>query len=439
MARTKRTPPQPPPRRGVSLPLMLVFIGLLALAPLYWQHGHLKQYDMSSLITYSKDAFISSSSGVIDMTRNAMQSSEEVDTPIVFDNNQGIKSSSIAGSNKQSNINADSLIIDEEEGSIIPIDLTVNFLHLIDKAPGAPPEPILSSSASSHRSPEDFLPVVVPSDVQFRWRHMARTGANADDLSVTAYKLLVKSIGKGGNIVWDSGRVDVERLITEIAWGGDAPTVGQILQWLVTLWDKRDQKSTSEWSKFAVGPNEGDWMGEWIAHPFDMDTFDSDKNALMGLSEKSRRIECKRWKLRRPLPLFRTKITIDRKDEVTSALLVVSGLGSFRASVNGVPLSTSGPIDPPFTAYSKRVMYRGFDITPFAQDPELVIGMTMGSGWWDHRPVSGMAKPELLSRGPATIVAQVILTYSTGEKIVLGETGDNKSWQVTRGVSDMNL
>ena len=379
---------------------------------------------MSTLITYSKDAFVSSRSntGVIGgMTRNAVQVSVGGET----------KSFSIATDTEST----------KETGSIIPIDLTVNFLHLIDKAPGAPPEPVLSSSASSHRSPEDFLPVVIPSNIQFRWRHVARTGANANDLSVTGYRLLVKSIGSVENVVWDSGKVSIDQqLITEVEWGGAAaPTVGQILQWQVTLWDKRDQKSTSEWNKFAVGPNEEDWIGKWIAHPFDMDTFDSDKMELMGYSEKSRRNECKRWKLRRPLPLFRTRITIDRKTEVASALLVVSGLGSFRASVNGVPLSTSGPIDPPFTEYSKRVMYRGFDITPFTHDPELVIGMTLGSGWWDHRPLSGMAKPELLSRGPATIVAQVIVTYSTGEKKIFGETGGNKLWQVTRGVSGITF
>ena len=157
--------------------------------------------------------------------------------------------------------------------------------------------------------------------------------------------------------------------------------------------------------------------------------------------------------MRRPLPLFRTKVqTSDLHSAdatvgpIKSALLVISGLGSFRASFDGVPLSTSGPIDPPFTDYSKRVMYRGFDITSFLSGEEKnevmeshVIGVTLGSGWWDHRPLSGMAKPELLSRGPATIVAQVIVTYSTGEKKIFGETGGNKLWQVTRGVSGITF
>eukprot|EP00804_Cyclotella_cryptica_P001607 CCRYP_014947-RC/>CCRYP_014947-RC protein AED:0.04 eAED:0.04 QI:544/1/1/1/0.83/0.57/7/1193/975 len=376
-------------RRRTSLLLIFgTFIGLFALLTLLWQHAHLQQNDLTSLLSFSKEAFI---------------------TRITNGNN-----------------GATGL------GSILPIDLTVNFLHLIDKAPGAPPEPIMASSASSHRSPEDFLPVVTPKNIKFRWRHEARTGSNPDDLTVTGYRVVVQAAGKI-DALWDSGKVNVNEkdgvVIREVPWGGDSPpAVGQILQWSVTIWDGKQQESTSAWTKFAVGPTQEDWKGKWVAHPSDMDMFD--KSTKRG---KVNDDQCDGWNLRRPLPLFRTKFSIDEKDNVASALLLVSGLGSFRASVNGVPLSTSGPIDPPFTDYSKRVMYRGFDVTPFANDPEIVVGMTMGSGWWDHRPISGMAKPELLPRGPATIVAQVVITYKDGTSAVVGETGKKTGWQVSRG------
>ena len=324
----------------------------------------------------------------------------------------------------------------EGEGSIIPIDLTVNFLHHIDKAPGAPPEPIISPKGSSYRSPEDFLPIVTPNQIQFRWRHEARAASKPDDLTVTAYQVMVKTIGVG-DLVWDSGKKSVNEKdgvrVKDVRWEGTAPTVGQILQWSVTLWDGSGKATTSAWSKFGVGPEQEEWKGKWMVHPSDMDTFDKSTEVY---KKSSRRItgDCGLWGKRRPLPLFRTKILVDKKLEIVSALLLVSGLGSFRASVNGVPLSTSGPIDPPFTDYSKRVMYRGFDITPFTQDPEMVIGMTMGSGWWDHRPVSGMAKPQLLPRGPATVAAQVMITYEDGEVIMVGETGSVlHEWQVSRG------
>lgn len=79
---------------------------------------------------------------------------------------------------------------------------------------------------------------------------------------------------------------------------------------------------------------------------------------------------------------------MDEDDEIASALLVVSGLGSFRASFDGVPLSSSGPLDPPFTDFSQRVSYRGFDVTKFLTrnddndigEGEHIVGISMGSG-----------------------------------------------------------
>jgi hypothetical protein len=71
-------------------------------------------------------------------------------------------------------------------------------------------------------------------------------------------------------------------------------------------------------------------------------------------------------------------------DGIATALLVVSGLGSFRASFDGKPLSSSGPLDPPLTDFAQRVSYRGFDVTPYltgdgAKIPH-VVGISMGSG-----------------------------------------------------------
>ena len=335
----------------------------------------------------------------------------------------------------------------KNDGSIIPVDLSVNFLRLIDRAPGD--DRTVTNMHDQHRTQEDFLPIVTPHHIQFRWRHdIAREGASMDSLYVTAYRLVVVRTTSEDDLeeetVWDSGRVSIDpskneqQQMNHVSWGGDTlPTIGWILRWSVTLWDGLGREVTSQWTKFGVGPEE-DWEGTWMVHPFDMDTFDKSTDVYKKM--KARRGACDLWEMRRPLPLFRTKLSIDKKESmkegggIASALLLVSGLGSFRASVNGVPLSTSGPIDPPFTDYSKRVMYRGFDVTPFTRDAsEIVIGMTMGSGWWDHRPISGMAKPQLLPRGPATVVAQLVITYKDGQVAVVGATGENQGWQTARG------
>jgi len=421
-------------------------IGLYVIGIFTWQNSQLNSDGMAtniaSIISTTKDAFIGSSSSISGYSSS-------------------IEDGSVDGSSS------------DKGGAIIPIDLTVNFLQAIQRAPGAPPHPPSPPSSAKARSPEDFLPVVVPSEITFRWAHRTRGGSVVEhSRDIKSYRIIVRTSattnGKGKVIMWDSGKVNISQqqnnnqgLPNSVNYGAKTPPqIGQILEWNVQIWDATNTASSSSWSKFAVGPqNEQDWQGKWIVHPSDMDTFDTTKRNV--------RLQCENWKLRRPLPLFRVVIpsrevgmtassngsnvgvavegSDDVVEQIQSALLVISGLGSFRASIDGVPLSTSGPIDPPFTDYSKRVMYRGFDVTPFfvpdhddgtMMTQNHVIGVTMGSGWWDHRPVSGMAKPNLLPRGPATVIAQVIITYASGKTRVVGQTGGGEGmsqWQVSRG------
>ncbi|KAL7554415.1 hypothetical protein ACHAWF_017852 [Thalassiosira exigua] len=358
-------------------------------------------------------------------------------------------------------------------GSIVPYDLSVNHLRRIVGAPGRPPPEAAPSGASPALVPEDFLPVVDPSYVKLRWRHRPASGSNVPDAArVSAYRIVARRAGgslgteddwTSRPVLWDSRTVlldDDEALPHEVAWPRDRPLrSGEVVEWRVRVRDVRGRERASARSKFAVGPDKVEgWEGGWIVHPDDWATFDAKRVEATD--------ECERWKERRPLPRFRA--TLSRKaveealggEALASALLVASGLGSFRASFDGVPLSSSGPIDPPFTDYSRRVAYRGFDVTDFLARSSVVvppppppeggkaiedgaahvIGMSTGRGWWDLRPLSGMAKPELLPRGPIAVVAQLYLTTAGGEvRVVLPTRGggegddDGGSWRVSRG------
>ena len=169
-----------------------------------------------------------------------------------------------------------------------------------------------------------------------------------------------------------------------------------------------------------------------------MDTFDTSKDG----GNPKYNSDCERWMRRRSLPLFRARVPSLLQledsdgeavvDPIVSALLVASGLGSFRASFDGTALSNSGPIDPGFTDYSRRVFYRAFDVTPFLlhskgdggnKDAFHVIGMSMGSGWFDHRPLKGgIVKFELLPRGPPTVNAMLYVTTASGRTRVVVPT-----------------
>ena len=232
--------------------------------------------------------------------------------------------------------------------------------------------------------------------------------------------------------------------------------------------------------------DDNEWMAKWISHPIDVQSWSTtDAGAFWSNVSEDRELACTNWEKRSQLPIFRTKLDmklvslIDEEednnnnddDEIASALLLVSGSGSFRVSFDGVPLSSSGLLDPPLTDFAQRVSYRGFDVTKFLtstmkgkskiygavhedafdgaiaeeQQHEHVIGISMGSGWWDHRPVTGgFICLYLMPHGAVTCIAQLYVTYknkslsnsssNTKTTKVLSPTGRKSSgWQVAKG------
>ena len=281
---------------------------------------------------------------------------------------------------------------DEDNGAIIPFDLSVNHLQLVDRAPGSPYTDLTVN--------EDFLPVVLQSDIAFRWRSRARPNSlTQDGLKTTAYQIIARHAYSDNedDLLWDSGKVDVTDGLPDVVRYSDTNMqIGSVIEWKVTVWDSSQpdaKSSSSDWSKFAVGPSQSEWQGRWISHPVDLQSWDkTDASAFWSPTAgmkgtHDQRVACGNWEKRSQLPVFRTKLpTLDiaDDDDIATALLVVSGLGSFRATFDGKPLSSSGPLDPPLTDFAQRVSYRGFDVTPYLSGDgaksEHVVGIAMGSG-----------------------------------------------------------
>ena len=294
----------------------------------------------------------------------------------------------------------------EEEGSIIPFDLSVNHLQLIKKAPGSP-------NKYNQKVLEEFLPVVLTKDIDFRWRSKARSMSRPEDIvKTTAYQITTRlAHDDSKSILWDSGKVKLLNGLPDVVHvnlsqlGNGEVGIGAIIEWSVKVWDLNDNPSTSSWKKFAIGPTqESDWRAKWISHPLDLQSWNvTDASAFWGNNKAGHQdLACHNWEKRSQLPIFRTKIpALDATEDVSdiaSVLLVVSGLGSFRASLDGVPLSSSGPLDPPLTDFAQRVSYRGFDVTKFVTGLTVrgkktvrkaehghVLGISMGSGKLDER------------------------------------------------------
>ena len=307
---------------------------------------------------------------------------------------------------------------------------------------------------------------------------------------ISAYQIIAEMAHSPHETIWDSGKVPMNNghhnnqnaafasswLPSFIEWDTRAaPLVeGTIVRWRVKIWDALGYgPSSSDWSKFGVGPDTHNWIAKWITHPMDYATLlqqskedamtKSDNNsggnnnntAASGRGSDSsynnKRTEsnqkqprtrdlrdltvsketCNLWKQRMPLPLARVQFTMDskRKDEITGALLVASGVGMFSVTMNGKRLSSSSVHDPPLTNFAQRVSYRGFDVTheltgQNSQQEHHTVGITLAPGWWDHRPINGnIVFMDFMPKGSPSAIAQLHVTYRDGTTEILIPTG----------------
>ena len=141
---------------------------------------------------------------------------------------------------------------EKEEGSIIPIDLSVNHLQRIKKAPGSP-------NKDSQKVLEEFLPVVSTKDIDFRWRSSARSKSRPEDIvKTTAYQITTRlAHDDPTSILWDSGKVKLLNGLPDVVHvnlsklgsnnnGGEGGVgIGAIIEWSVKVWDTNDNPSTS--------------------------------------------------------------------------------------------------------------------------------------------------------------------------------------------------
>ena len=188
-------------------------------------------------------------------------------------------------------------IEDDSSGSIIPFDLSVNHLQRISRAPGSNSPTNNDDSSAVVVVPEEFLPVVISSEIDFRWRSRARANSMSEDVvKTTAYRIVARhsSTSEDDNEwLWDSGRVTTSEGLPDVVPCTE-PTltgaVGAIIEWRVTIWDSsssgRGRPYSSEWTKFTIGPTQNKWQGQWISHPIDLKNWSESNAGAFGNSKE---------------------------------------------------------------------------------------------------------------------------------------------------------
>ena len=123
-------------------------------------------------------------------------------------------------------------------------------------------------------------------------------------------------------------------------------------------------------------------------------------------------------------PLLRKMFTVQQP--VERATVYIAALGMTEVTLNGRPV-TDAVLGPPFTDYTKRVVYLTQDITSLLAKGENVIGATLGNGFFDT-PKGGFGERDG-GQGPPRILIQTEIEYADGTRQTLHS---DETWKWAR-------
>ncbi|MDD5678310.1 MAG: glycoside hydrolase family 78 protein [Kiritimatiellae bacterium] len=212
----------------------------------------------------------------------------------------------------------------------------------------------------------------------------------------TACRVIVASsnslLEQGTGDLWDSGRMKSPQSI-HIAYGGIKLASRQRCWWKVRVWDEHGIAggwSAPAWWEMGL-LHEKDWRAQWIALP---------KASPPVLKQTAP-----------PAPYFRRLFSLP--PSVVAARAYICGLGYYELYLNGRKVGDH-VLDPLFTKYDKRVLYVTHDITALLRAGENVIGVILGTGWYNcHTKEAWNFEKAPWRHGPK-LIAQFHFKHSDG-------------------------
>ena len=209
-----------------------------------------------------------------------------------------------------------------------------------------------------------------------------------------AYRVVLR----GGNTLWDTGRVESNQSIL-VEYLGPALTARTVYRWEVTVWTNSEDTAT-ESAFFETGLLSGDVFEKyaaWITH---------------GLPKEEA-----------VSPIFVRRFSSAKP--IARARLYTSALGIYEAELNGEKVDDTY-FAPGWTSYRKRLQYQTYPLKVTPGENELRV--TLGNGWYKG-PLGFV--PEMDVYGDTTaLLAMIVLTYEDGTEEIIGT---DKSWDVFVG------
>lgn len=233
------------------------------------------------------------------------------------------------------------------------------------------------------------------------------TDAGYNGAEQTAYEIRVSSTPSSRGDVWTSGKVRSDDS-TDVEYAGRPLESRTRYWWTVRVWDGG---RASGWSQPA-----------WFETAFlDADEFDG---KWIGLREVNRLDDVEDEET--PEPLLRKEFDLDRRD-VKSARLYISGLGYYKAFINGERVGDQ-ELDPGYTPYDNRILYVTHDVTEMLTKGDNAIGVSLGRGNYSSYGDGDIDQAPWLSEPEVKL--QLDVTYRDGRTKSIVSDG---SWTADEG------
>ncbi len=233
----------------------------------------------------------------------------------------------------------------------------------------------------------------------------------------TAYQLIVSNdynaVLKGKGDVWETGKVPSAQSL-QVQYNGQTLQPFTRYFWRVRVYDKIGRPSawsTPAWFETAA-LQPSDWKAAWISDAKPLPTRHED------------------FYKDNPAPIFRKIFRLSK--QVHSARLYISGLGYYKATINGRRVGKNF-LDPGWTAYAKQVLYSTYDVTSHIRSGNNVVSVMLGNGWYNPLPLRMWGSKEFrahLATGNPCLTAMMRITYTDGTTYAIST---DKSWQVLQG------
>jgi alpha-L-rhamnosidase len=233
----------------------------------------------------------------------------------------------------------------------------------------------------------------------------------------SAYEILISEslvdIQKEKGNAWSSGKIASSQQ-NNIEYRGNGLKSFTRYYWCVRVYSQNGEASTwsqPAWFEMAM-LDASDWKAKWISDGSKQPVKDEDY-----------------YKEDR-MPLFRKEFSAAKS--ISAARLYISGVGYYEAYLNGKKISDH-VLDPGWTTYRKEVQYVVHDVTSLLTKGTNVVGVMLGSGWWNPLPFRLFGRwdlREFQQTGRPCVKAEFHIGYTDGSNEIIST---DESWYTTPG------